>query len=84
MAVDCNHVPTHLPSAEMSDDARPMAPLLEIDQASKHFGVSWRRAASPRHDLYRRRAEPKEAQRLRISTGVMPITRDNVAQFKHT
>jgi hypothetical protein len=41
----------------MSDDARPMAPLLEIDQASK---------------------------RLRISTGVMPITRNNVAQFKHT
>jgi hypothetical protein len=31
----------------MSDDARPMAPLLEIDQASKHFGANWRRAALP-------------------------------------
>jgi hypothetical protein len=55
----------------MSDDVRPMAPLLKIDQASKHFVANWR-------------AEPREAQRLCISTGVMPITRDNVAQFKHT
>jgi hypothetical protein len=30
----------------MSDDVRPMAPLLKIDQASKHFVANWRRAAS--------------------------------------
>jgi hypothetical protein len=36
-----------LPNAEMPDDVRPMAPLLKIDQASKHFVANWRRAASP-------------------------------------
>jgi hypothetical protein len=57
-----------------------MAPRLEIDQASKHFGANWRRAASP--DIICIAGE--RSRERRISTGVMPITRDNVAHFKHT
>jgi hypothetical protein len=57
-----------------------MATLLEIDQASKHFGANWRRAASP--DMICIAGE--RSRERRISTGVMPITRDNVAHFKHT